>query len=114
MTDRRDIGSRLENWARLHRQESSPIMEKGERRAFDLADAQLLDLAMRDLPTGARSLLWWCYVKQVTPDAACRKLGIARRPMADFVRVFRAAQDGIEDQVSARIVGPEITSATAA
>lgn len=94
--ERRDIGARLENWARLHRQDNTPIMEKGERRAFDLVDAQLLDAAMPQLPTAERCLLWWCYAQQATPEVACRKLGIAQRPALHFVAAFHVAQSAIE------------------
>ncbi|MDK6077926.1 hypothetical protein [Massilia varians] len=94
--ERRDISARLENWARLHRQDNTPIMEKGERRAFDLADAQLLDALMPQLVTQARVLLWWCYVKQDTAEQVCRKIGIYHRPATCFVDAFRIAQQAIE------------------
>jgi len=89
--ERRDIGARLENWARLHRQDNRPIMEKGERRAFDLADARLLDAIMPQLITQARTLLWWCYVKQETAE-----VGIYHRSATYFVDAFRKAQAAVE------------------
>ena len=94
--ERRDIGARLENWARLHRQDNTPIMEKGERRAYDQVDAQLLDALMPQLDTQPRVLLWWCYVKQETAEVVCRKVGIYHRPATYFVDAFRVAQQAIE------------------
>jgi hypothetical protein len=94
LTDRRDIGSRLENWARLYTQHRG--VQQEERRAFDQVDAQLLERAMPGMPTMQRSLLWWCYVKQETPEGACLMLGIANKPAVQFVAAFRLAQDTIE------------------
>ena len=99
--ERRDIGARLENWARLHRQDNAPAMEKGERRAYDLADAQLLDALMPQLVTQARTLLWWCYVKQETAEVVCRKVGIYHRPATYFVDAFRQAQAAVGSLISA-------------
>ncbi|WP_323141299.1 hypothetical protein [Massilia phyllosphaerae] len=94
MTDRRHIGSRLENWARLHTQHRG--VQQEERRAFDQVDAKLLERMMPDLPTIQRSLLWWCYVKQETPEGTCLLLGIANKPAVQFVAAFRLAQTTIE------------------
>jgi DNA-directed RNA polymerase specialized sigma24 family protein len=100
LTERRDIGSRLENWARLFQQHRGAGQQQG-RRAFDHADAQLLEQAMPALPTLQRSLLWWCYVKQETPDQVGRRLGIAMRPSVQFVDAFRAAQASVQTLVEA-------------
>lgn len=107
--ERRDIAARLENWARLHRQDNTPIMEKGERRAFDLVDAQLLDALMPQLVTQARVLLWWCYVQQETAEVVCRKLSIVHKPATVFVALFRGAQRAIETQLerSTNVLQPE-------
>jgi hypothetical protein len=94
LTERRDIGSRLENWARTyHRMRDVQIPD---RRAFDPADALLLEQAMPGLPTMHRSLLWFCYVKQDTPEAVCMMVGIARKPAVQFVEAFRVAQVTLE------------------
>lgn len=119
MTDeRRDIGSRLENWGRWStanerrpgksptaafcdrlRLEAEGDTSKGpdERRRIDEADALLIERAMRGLETKQRMLLWWCYIKQAPPEVVCRKTGIPNRPATEFVRVFRAAQEAVED-----------------
>lgn len=90
MTDRRDIGSRLENWARLfHRQRSA---EQQDRRAFDELDARLLEHAMQALPTLQRSLLWWSYVRMETPEQVARRLGLQVKPAVLFVEAFQHAQ----------------------
>jgi DNA-directed RNA polymerase specialized sigma24 family protein len=90
LTERRDIGSRLENWARLFPQPGAG--EQPDRRAFDPTDAAHLERAMQALPTLQRSLLWWCYVKQDTPEKVARRLGISMRPALHFVDAFRHAQ----------------------
>lgn len=116
MTERRDIGSRLENWARWATSTGAPsassqtgaICERlrkaelgsaggsDERRKIDEDDALLLELGMRKLKTFDRLLLWWCYIDQARPEVVCRKLSIPRHPATEFVRLFRAAQVAIE------------------
>ena len=90
MTERRDIGSRLENWSRLFPQPGAG--QQPDRRTFDQADAVHMERAMQALPTLQRSLLWWCYVKQETPDKVARRLGIQCKPAVHFVEAFRHAQ----------------------
>lgn len=91
MTERRDIGSRLENWARLfHRHRDAG--EQPDRRAFDELDARLLEQAMQALPTMQRLLLWWCYIRMETPEQVARRLGIQSRPAVHFVDAFKHAQ----------------------
>lgn len=118
MTDRRDIGWRLENWARVyrdtHRAGISPTgafcdqlrreaegeaPQQQDRRKVDEADAALIERGMRDLETKHRMLLWWCYIKQAEPNVVCRCMHIAHRPATVFVGVFRAAQAAIESIV---------------
>lgn len=114
MTDRRDIGSRLENWARVYRdtyragisptgaycdqlrREALGETPQTERRKVDEADAALLERSMRELETKHRLLLYWCYIKQAMPEVVCRKVAIAHRPATVFIGVFRQAQAAIE------------------
>jgi hypothetical protein len=117
VTERRDIGSRLENWARVYRDSTrvgiSPTGaycdqlrreaegEKScpERRRLDEADAALLERGMRELETKHRMMLYWCYIRQVQPEVVCRKLAIAHRPATVFINLFRQAQRAIEATV---------------
>jgi hypothetical protein len=124
LTERRDIGSRLENWARWATLTSGPIAaasqtgaicerlrkaELGsaggsdERRKIDEDDALLLELAMRKLKTFDRLLLWWCYIDQARPEVICRKLSIPRNPATEFIRLLRNAQITIDNIVSVEI-----------
>ena len=121
MTERRDIGSRLENWARWATLSSVPnaassqtgaICERlrkaelgsaggsDERRKIDEDDALLLELGMRKLQTFDRLLLRWCYIDQARPEVVCRKMSIPRHPATEFVRLFRNAQTNVEDAVN--------------
>lgn len=118
MTERHDIGSRLENWARWATLTSVPtaassqtgaICERlrkaelgcssgsDERRKIDEDDALLIELAMRKLKTFDRLLLWWCYINQARPEVVCRKLSIPRHPATELVRLLRAAQEYLDD-----------------
>jgi hypothetical protein len=117
MTDRRDIGSRLENWARVYhdnprpglsptaafcdqlRREAEGEKPAPERRKVDEADAALIERGMRELETKYRMLLWWCYIKQAQPEVVCRKMAIAHRPATVFVNLFRDAQRAIQSVV---------------
>ncbi|GEM_PF-1572329 len=116
--DTRDIGLRLENWARwattvnggrvIHASQTGAICERlrreaegdtsrtGERRHVDEADAMRIERAMRDLDTRNRMLLYWCYIRQAQPDVVCRKMSIAHKPATVFVEQFRAAQRAVE------------------
>jgi len=115
--ERREIGSRLENWARwataagyptaaasqtgaicerLRKAEEGSAGASEERRQIDEADALLLEVGMRKLNTFDRLLLWWCYIDQARPEVVCRKLSIPRHPATEFVKLFRAAQLAIE------------------
>lgn len=115
--ERREIGARLENWARWatetdrdigssatakmidRAKREAGIVEPGtnERRAVDEADALRLELAMRHLTTQHRMLLWWCYIRQAQPEVVCRKMSIAHRPATVFIDLFRAAQAAVEN-----------------
>lgn len=114
--DTRDIGLRLENWARWATESTRDIGVSGtakmidrakreagiveerssERRQVDEADALRIERAMRDLDTRNRMLLYWCYIRQAQPDVVCRKMSIAHRPATVFVEQFRAAQHAVE------------------
>lgn len=116
--DRREIGSRLENWARWlttstgPRAASSPTAafcdrlrleaegdtskSPGERRRIDEDDALLIELAMRGLETKHRLLLYWCYIRQAQPEVVCRKMSIAHKPATVFVDQFRQAQAAVQ------------------
>jgi hypothetical protein len=114
--ERREIGLRLENWARWAtetdrtigssgtakmidraKREAGIVEERsGERRHIDEADALLLERAMRDLDTSHRMLLWWCYIRQAQPEVVCRKMNIAHRPATVFIDQFRQAQGAVE------------------
>lgn len=116
MTEKKDIGLRLENWARwatapgsriaasqtgaicdrLRRAELGDQAASGERRKIDEPDALLLELNMRHLITQHRLLLWYCYIQNARPEVVCRRLSIPHRPATEFVAIFRAAQAAIE------------------
>lgn len=114
MSDRRDISSRLENWARAYRdtyragisptgaycdhlrREALGEGASPERRKVDQEDADRIERGMRDLETKHRMMLWWCYIKQADPNVVCRRMAIAHRPATVFVGLFRAAQRAIE------------------
>lgn len=119
MTDqeRRDIGSRLENWARwntsggrtigvsptgaycdrLRREALGDEPKQGDRRTVDEADALLIERAMPKLETKHRMLLWWCYIKQAPPHLVCGRMGIPNRPATEFIDKFRSAQSAVEE-----------------
>jgi hypothetical protein len=117
LTERRDIGSRLENWARCFRdttrvgisptgafcdqlrREAMGEMPAPERRKVDEADARIIEAGMRELETKHRMLLYWCYIRQAEPHVVCRKMAIAHRPATVFLNVFRDAQRAIESIV---------------
>lgn len=117
MTERRDIGSRLENWARVYRdttrvgisptgaycdqlrREAEGERPVPERRKLDEADAHLIERGMRELETKHRMLLYWCYIRQAQPEVVCRKMAIAHRPATVFVNLFRQAQGAIQSIV---------------
>lgn len=116
MTERRDIGWRLENWARvvtaagprvaasqtgaicdrMRRAVEGTVAPSGERRTVDDADAWAIEAGMRELQTKHRILLWWCYIQNAAPEVVCRKMGIPHRPATEFVETFHQAQKAIE------------------
>ena len=114
MTERRDIGSRLENWARVYhdrprpglsptakfcdqlRREAEGEQAQAKRRKVDQEDAARIEAGMRLLETKHRRMLYHCYILQDRPEAVCRKLSLAHRPATVFVNAFRQAQGAIE------------------
>ncbi len=117
MMERKDIGARLEAWARWARLSgdrgndcmTGVICESMRRAALgnvwsghdtadaiDDADAIRIERGMSILPVKPRLLLWWCYIRNAPPEVVCRKLSIPVRPSSVFVEQFRAAQDEIE------------------
>ena len=54
---------------------------------------------MQALPTPQRTLLWWCYVRQETPEQVARRLGIQSKPATLFVDAFRQAQAAAQHMV---------------
>lgn len=120
--DQREIGLRLENWARWlttsagPRAASSPtaafcdrlrIEAEGdtskspaERCRIDEDDALLIERAMPKLETKHRMLLYWCYIKQARPEMVCSRMGIPQRPATVFVSMFRNAQAAVEELIS--------------
>jgi hypothetical protein len=117
LNERRDIGSRLENWSRCYRdtyragisptaafcdrlrREAEGEGASVERRKVDEVDAELLERGMRKLSTPHRMILWWCYIKQAQPEIVCRKMAIAHKPATVFIDKFREAQRAIESIV---------------
>jgi DNA-directed RNA polymerase specialized sigma24 family protein len=118
LTERRDIGSRLENWARVYqdrpRQGISPTAAycdqlrreaegdtsaSPERRKIDEDDAHAIERGMRELDTKHRLILWWCYIRGAPMEVVCRKVSIAHRPATIFINLFRDAQRAIESVV---------------
>jgi hypothetical protein len=117
VTERKDIGLRLEAWSRWATARASrgadcmtgAICEALRRSALgdvwsghevkqetDEADCMAIERGMPLLPVPQRLLLYWCYIEQARPEVVCRKVSI---PKADFVERFRAAQEAIEDIV---------------
>lgn len=116
MTQRRDIGARLENWSawcngRLSpraavcatgamceqlRRDAQGGLPGGHRCEVNENDALAIERAMRDLTQQHRDLLKYCYIKGDRPEIVCKKLNIPVRPVATFVEIFHAAQAAVE------------------
>lgn len=117
MTERRDIGWRLENWSRWATARGSrgadsmtgAICESMRRSALgdvwsghqvgdgiDAKDAARIQMAMPKVPLAQRLLLNWCYIEQARPEVVARKCSF---PVGEFVPRFREAQAAIESVV---------------
>lgn len=115
MTERKDIGLRLEGWARWCMSTrkagadsmTGAICESMRKAALgnvwsghdtrdlvDDADAVRIEKGMRLISDADRLLLWWCYIKQQHPGYVARQCTF---PVREFVERFRAAQEAIED-----------------
>jgi len=120
VTEQKDIGARLEGWARwcMSTRKSGAdsmtgaICESMRKAALgnvwsghdvrdrvDEDDAVRIERGMRLLTVAHRLMLHWCYIEQARPEVVCRKLSIPARPASEFVERFRAAQEAIEDAV---------------
>jgi DNA-directed RNA polymerase specialized sigma24 family protein len=117
LSEQRDIGWRLENWARIYRdthrggisataafcdqlrREKEGDTSPPERRRTDEEDAALIESCMQRIDRKHSRMLWWCYVKQAHPGEVCRAMSIPHRPATVFVAMFRAAQHAIETAV---------------
>lgn len=113
MTERRDIGSRLENWGawarerarggisptaafcdRLRREAMGDLCGPGgNRRRLDDVDAVVIEGAILQLAEMQRLLLKLCYVEQSPPEFVARR---CRFKVRDFVSAFRSAQRAVE------------------
>lgn len=113
MTERHDIGSRLENWGAWARERArggiSPTAAfcdrlkreamgdlgggAGPGKQLDETDAEVIEDAILQLPQQQRRLLKLCYVDQSPPEYVARK---CRFPLRDFVSIFRSAQRAAE------------------
>lgn len=119
MTEYRDIGWRLENWARvyrdttrkgisptgafcdqLRREAEGEAPQQLDRRRIDEDDARRIEIGMRSLPRRQAEMLRLCYIEQADPNKVCRRMSIAHRPSSVFVGLFRAAQAAIETAVA--------------
>lgn len=116
MTERKDIGTRLETWSRwatargsrgadcmtgavcdgLRKAAVGNVRSGGAAVPIDAGDAIRIEQAMRQIPAQQRLLLDWCYIKHARPEVICRKLSIPVRPASEFVERFREAQEAIE------------------
>jgi len=116
LTERRDIGWRLENWAhcvgagahkpgitrlgkdldRMRKETEGSSSSSDDRRRVDKADADRIERVMRTLETQHRMMLYWCYIRALPPEVVCRKMRIPHHPATEFVKQFRAAQRAVE------------------
>lgn len=116
MTERKDIGARLETWSRWATARSSRgadcmtgavcdglrkaavgnVRSGGAAVPIDASDAIRIEQAMHQIPVQQRLLLRWCYIEQARSEVICRKLSIPVRPASEFVNRFREALAAIE------------------
>lgn len=120
MTERKDIGLRLENWARWCKARGAKgaacmtgaICESLRKAALgnvwsgtqvwestDEPDAMAIHRALVRITYDQRNLLNWCYIEQARPEVVCRVCKIPIKPISEFISRFRAAQEAIEDAV---------------
>jgi hypothetical protein len=119
VTERKDIGLRLENWAKWATRYSGgrgadcmtgAVCERLRKAALgnvwsghdvveelDSHDAERIQRAMPSIEINHRFMLNYTYVEQLQPEKVCRLLRIPFRPSSEFVARFRAAQQAIEE-----------------
>jgi DNA-directed RNA polymerase specialized sigma24 family protein len=122
MTERKDIGARLETWSRwatargsrgadcmtgaicdgLRKAAVGNVRSGSSTDPIDASDAIRIEQAMHQIPVQQKMLLDWCYIKNARPEVICRKLSIPVRPASEFVNQFRAAQQALEQAVDNR------------
>jgi len=121
VTEKKDIGKRLENWSLWCRTSGArgrgadcmtgAVCERMRRASLgdvwsghtvdechnlDERDAMLIERGMRELMTLHRLMLYWTYIEMARPEIVCRKVSLPARPASVFVDTFRAAQGAIE------------------
>jgi hypothetical protein len=120
VTERKDIGARLEAWARwaTARQArgadsmTGAVCERMRRAALgdvwsghevrdelDERDAVAIQRGMAHITLQQRLMLHWTYIEQARPEVVCRMLKLPVRPISLFVSAFRDAQTAIEKVV---------------
>ena len=120
MTRAKDIGVRLENWARWATATShggadsmtGAVCERLRKAALgnvwsghdvreelDDRDAWAIQRAMAEVTLQQRMILHWCYIEQARPEVVCRMTKLPVRPISIFVAAFHDAQHAIEDAV---------------
>ena len=120
MTQRKDIGARLENWARwatargAHGADcmTGAICESLRKAALgnvwsghtiredsDDLDAMAIQLGMSALELQQRLILHWCYIEGARPEVVCRMVKLPTNPISIFVAKFRESQAAIEQAV---------------
>lgn len=116
MTERKDIGARLENWGawarerarggisptavycdRLRREAMGDMTGGAGLRRLDDVDAERIEAAVLRLLDGHRRLLKLCYVDQSPPEYVARQ---CRFRVREFVQRFRHAQREVDRVLS--------------
>ena len=113
----KQIGLRLENWARwcdprnggggggascmtgalcdqLRKEVEGSPSTQGWRNPVDSNDAVRIEVAMRAITEYQRTLLGWCYIEQARPEMIMLKMSIP--DARAFVDLFNAAQAAVE------------------
>lgn len=126
MTQRKDIGARLEAWARWATRSSrggsdcmtGAICESMRRAELgdvwsghhvrddiddDTADAVCIQRGMVQLSVQHRFVLHWRYIERARREVICRMCNIPVKPISEFERIFVDAQCAIEEIVDSMI-----------
>jgi hypothetical protein len=124
VTRRKDIGERLENWARWATARNwgggadsmtGAVCERMRKAALgnvwsghevreqlDEHDAWAIQRGMAHITLQQRMILHWTYIEQARPEVVCRMTKLPVRPISIFVAAFHDAQYAIEDAVDSR------------